>query len=147
MRGGVEPEIGRAAVQGDAGAHPVAGGQGLGRLRLVQVVAQHGCAVAQAALARKVGRGGLKAGGLVGNAQRAVGVAEVGHERDFVDLGQSVQACPGGARLGGRKAQAVHAAVDFEENTLWHVGFVRRQHIDLGFVMHHVPQVQARASL
>ena len=67
------------------------------------------------------------------------------HERDFVYLGQGVEARPGGAVVLGAKAQAVHAGVHFQKNALRHIGLVGREHVDLRLVVHRVPQVQARA--
>ena len=67
------------------------------------------------------------------------------HQRNFIDLRQGVQAGPGGAELRGAQAQAVHAAVHFQEYAVRLVRFVRRQHVDLRLAMHRVPQPQARA--
>jgi len=45
----------------------------------------------------------------------------------------------------GSKPQTVHAAVHFQEHMLGGIGFVRGQPVNLGFVVHRVPQVQPRA--
>jgi hypothetical protein len=132
-------KVGRAAVQHDAGAHPVGA-------RLAGV-AQHGGTVGDGALARQVARGALEGLELVGDAARAVGVAEVGHERDLVDLRQRVEPGPGGAEALGREAQAVHAGVHLEEHALRLERLVRGEHVDLLVAVHAVPQVQARAQL
>ncbi len=134
--------VGGAAVQGDARAHPV----GVHRWG-ARALAQRGGAVAQAALAGQVLRGGVEGRHLVGNAARAVGIAEVGHERDFIDLRQRVQPRPGAAKALGRKAQAVHAGVHFQEHAVRHLRFVRGQHVDLLVAVDGVPQGQARAQL
>ena len=84
---------------------------------------------------------------LVGNAALAIGVAEVGHERHLVHLGQGVQAAPGGAKAARGKAQAVHARIHFQKHPLGQLGFVAAEHVDLRVAMHRVPQVQARTQL
>ena len=99
------------------------------------------------ALARQVVRGGLEGGHLVGDAARAVGITEMGHQRDLVDLRQRVQPRPGLAEGRRREAQAVHAAVHLEEHPVRRVGLVARQPVDLLVAMHRMPQVQARAQL
>ena len=85
--------------------------------------------------------------GLVGDAALAIGVAEVGHERHLVDLGQGVQAAPRGAKAARGKTQAVHARIHFQKHPLGHLGFVAAEHVNLRVAMHRVPQVQARAQL
>ena len=104
-------------------------------------------AVAQAALARQIpGRSG-KDRHLRSNAKRSIGVAEMGHEGYFVDLGQRVEAAPCGAVAPGREAQSVHARVHLQKNPVRQLGFVCRQHIDLLATVHHMPQVKPRAKL
>jgi hypothetical protein len=70
------------------------------------------------ALARQVARGALEGLQLVRDAAGAVGVAEVRHQRDLVDLRQRVQPRPGGAEALGREAQAVHARVHLQEHAV-----------------------------
>jgi len=82
---------------------------------------------------------------LVADAARTIGVAEVRHQRDFINLWQRVQPRPGGPETLGGEAQPVHARVHFQENAVRHMGFVRRQHVDLLVAMHGVPQLQPRA--
>lgn len=78
---------------------------------------------------------------------RAVGVAEVGHERNLVDLRERVETGPGGAEALGREAQAVHARVHLQEHALRLQGLVGGEHVDLLVAMHGVPEVQPRAQL
>ena len=129
--------VGRAAVARDAQTHPIG----------AAMVAQGGRAVAQGALAAEVGGGGLEQRHLVGNALGAIGVAEVGHVRDFFHLRQGLQARPGRAVGLWGKAQAVHAAVELQEHAVALLGFVRSQPVDLFAAMHRVPELQARAQL
>ena len=84
---------------------------------------------------------------LVGDAPLAVGVAEVGHQRDLVHLRQRVQPGPGGAEALRREAQPVHAGVHLEEHAVRLVRLVHGEHVDLLVAVHRVPQVQARAQL
>jgi small-conductance mechanosensitive channel len=139
---GVLGKIRRAAVEQQAGAHPVAG-QAAARRHVPQ---QRGT-VAQRALAGQVARGLLERHHLVGDAARAVGVGEVRHQRDLVDLRQRVQPRPGAAECGRCEAQPVHAAVHLEEHAVRLVRLVAGQPIDLLLAVHRVPQVQARAQL
>ena len=134
-------EVRRAAIDHDARAHPV------GTHAHVLRVAQGGGAVAQAALAGQVLRGGVEGRHLVGDATGAVGVAEVGHERNLVHLRQRIEPGPRGAVALGREAQAVHARIHLEEHPVRHLGLVRGQHVDLLVAMHRMPQAQARAQL
>ena len=110
-------------------------------------MAQEGGAVAQRALARQIGRGGFKDRDLVGDTARAVGVGKVRHQRNLFHLRQRIEPGPGGAEGGGCEAQAVHAAVELEEDPLRQLGLVRGEPVDLFGAVHCVPQMQARAEL
>ena len=137
----VQRVIRRTAVDRYAGAHPVrAFGQRF-------AVAQQGRAVAQAAFTGQVVGDRLKGLKLRGNAGRPVGVAEVRHERNLVNLRQRAQPCPGGAKSVGLEAQPVHATVHLEEHALRQLRFVGGQHVDLFIAMNDMPQTQARAQL
>ena len=129
--------VGRGPIEHDAGADPVGTQAGLKATH----VAQDGCTVAQSALTRQVLRDALKDGELLRNACITIRIAEVSEQRDFFHLGQHVEPRPGGAKLRGGKPQAVHAAVEFEEDAVRHMGLVRGQHIDLRIAVHGVPQV------
>ena len=104
MHGAVLGVVGRCTVQHDARAHPVgvAGAQ-----------AQQGSAVAQAAFTGQVCRGVLKHLALLERAVKHVGIAKVGHQRNFGHLRQGIQARPSGAERRRTQAQAVHTAVHF----------------------------------
>ena len=83
----------------------------------------------------------------MGDAARAVGIREMRHQRDLVDLRQRVQPHPGAAEGVGREAQPVHAAVHLQEHPVRLVRLVLGEPVDLLLAVHHVPQVQARAQL
>ena len=134
-------KVGRAAVAQDAAAHPVGAHVGGGRM------AQDGRAVAQRALARQVAGGLDKGLDLMADAARAVGVGEVRHQRDLVDLGQRIQPRPGAAQVRCGEAQAVHAAVHLQEDAVRLVRLVRGQPVDLLVAVHDMPEVQPRAQL
>ena len=74
-----------------------------------------------------------------------VGIAEMGHEGDFIDLGQGVQPCVCRTKTLGCEAQTVHAAVHFQKDAVTHLGFVSCQPVDLFVTMHGMPDGQARA--
>jgi hypothetical protein len=82
-----------------------------------------------------------------GDALRAVGVREVRHQRNFIDLRQRVQARPGGAVALGGKPEPVHARVHLEEHAVRQLRLVGGQHVDLLVAMNGVPQAQARTQL
>ena len=141
-------KVGRAAVDQDAGAHPVRGQRrSTGRGRVRAHVAQHRRAVAQTALTRQVVRRGVEGRHLVGDAAGAVGIGEMRHQRDLVDLRQRVQPHPGTAKGSRREAQPVHAAVHLQKHPVRLVGLVHRQPVDLLLAVHRMPQVQPRAQL
>ena len=77
----------------------------------------------------------------------SVSSGKVRHPACFCHLRHGVQARPDGACPLGRKAQAVHARVDFQENGVRLQGFVGGKHGKLLVAMHGVPHVQARAQL
>mmetsp|Transcript_16038 Transcript_16038/g.30226 ORF Transcript_16038/g.30226 Transcript_16038/m.30226 type:complete len:250 (+) Transcript_16038:151-900(+) len=143
MRGVVLGEVRHAAVHHDAGAHPVMGGAGR--------VAQRGGAVRDAALAGQAVGGGLVGGELVGDAVLAeaqrVGVGEVRHQPDLVDLGQGLQPGIGRAEGGRPEAEPVHARVQLQEHPVRLVGLVHGQPVDLLLAMHRVPELEPRAQL
>jgi hypothetical protein len=76
-----------------------------------------------------------------------VTLANVGHERDFVYLGQGVEPRPCRAVALRREAQPVHARIHLEEDPVRDIGFVGGQHVHLFVAVHGVPQVQARTQL
>ena len=139
----------RTAVERDAAAHPV--GRQCARAQLAPGVAQRGGAVAQAAFARQIARGGGEGLELVRDAigaeARAVGIAEMRHQRDLVDLGQGVESGPGRAQGRRPEAEPVHARIHLEEHPVRLVRLVRGQPVDLLLAVHHMPEVQARAEL
>ena len=90
---------------------------------------------------------GVKPGKLRGNAFGAVRIAEMRHQRNFVNLGQCAEPGPGVAVTLGHKAQAVHTRVHFQKNAVRHLRFMGSQHVDLFVAMHHMPQPQAGAQL
>ena len=108
---------------------------------------QGGGAVAQGAFAGQVPGDLGEYSHLRCDAAWAVGVTEVGHQRDFIDLGQRVQASPGGAVALRRETQPVHAGIHLQKHPVRRMGFVGGQHVDLFVAVHRVPQVQARAQL
>ena len=134
-------KVGRAAIDRDAGPDPVGAHAGIG------AEAQAGRAVGQRALAGQVARDLVEHPHLLRDALGAVGIAEVRHQRDLVDLRQRIQPGPGGAEALRREAQPVHARIHLEEHAVRLVGLVHGQHVDLLVAVHRVPQVQARAQL
>ena len=105
---------------------------------------QHGGTVGDGAFAGQVFGRALEQLECFADTARAVGIAEMRHERDLVDLRQRVETGPGGAETFGRKPQPVHATVHLEEDALRHVGLVRGQHVDLRIAMHRMPEVETR---
>ena len=130
-------EVGRAAVEHDAGAYPVAA-----HIAFI-AVQQGGGAVADAALAGQVDGGGVKDLQLMVHAMVHIGVAEVGHEGDFIDLSQCVQAGICRTKTLGCKAQPVHAAVHLEEHAVADLGLVCGQPVNLLVAVHGMPQAQS----
>ena len=76
---------------------------------------------------------------------RAVGIAEMRHQRYLVHLRQRIQPGPGRAEAVRRKAQPVHARIHLQEHAVRLLRLVHGQHVDLLIAVHRVPQVQARA--
>ncbi len=109
--------------------------------------AQGGRAVGQRTLARQVLRGRLEARHLVGDAALAVGIGEVRHQRDLVDLRQARQAHPGRAEARAGEAQPVHARVELDKDMMRPGGLVGGEPVDLLVAVHHVPEVEPRAGL
>ena len=104
--------VGRAAIQGDARAHPVATHGAVVRL------AQQGGAVAHAALTGQVVGGGIKHLPLVGNAARTVGIGEMRHVANVFHLRQRRQPRPRAAVAQRGEAQAVHARIHLQKHAL-----------------------------
>ncbi len=63
----------------------------------------------------------------------AIGITEMRHQRNFIDLGQRIQARPSGSESLRGKTQAVHARVHFEKDPMWLMGFMHCQHVNLRF--------------
>ena len=136
--------VGRRAVEQDAGTDPVARTAGQRG-----AVAQRRRAVAQRALARELGRRGCEDGQrrIERCPLRRIGIGQVRHQHDVLDLRQRVEPQPRGAIRVGGETEAVHAAVELEENALRPVGLVRGQPIDLRRMVDRVPELQARAGV
>ncbi len=129
--------VGCAAVQGNTWSHPI------GCHLCIGMVTQHRRAVGQAAFTRQVVAGVLEDFQLGVYTHCIIRMGEMGHERNFIHLRQGVQTRPGRTKALGRKTQTVHARVHFQKHTLRHLGLVTTEHVDLRFVVHHMPQVQA----
>ena len=76
---------------------------------------------------------------LRGNAPRSVGVGEMLHQRNFIDLRQRVQAGPGSAKTIRRKTQPVHAGVHFQKHPVRQLRLVGCQPVDLLVAVNRVP--------
>jgi len=107
---------------------------------MVMRMAQHRRAVGDRALAGQVQRGACKGGHCIVDAAFAVGIAEMRHQRYFVDLGQRVEPRPSRAKPFGRKAEPVHARVHLQEHPVRHLRLVRGQHVDLRVAVNGVPK-------
>ena len=81
------------------------------------------------------------------NAFVGICIAEVRHDRNFIDLRQRIQTCPSRSKCLWGKPQSVHTRIYFEEYAMALVCFVNGQHVDLGFTMNDVPQIKSRAQL
>ncbi|MNK73970.1 hypothetical protein D3C87_934730 [compost metagenome] len=131
---------GRAAVQHDAGPHPVA----------VEMVQQHAGRIAQAARQRRAyaGRARFKTQHLLGQRQargrRFIGIGEMRHQGDRADVRHGAQTRIRTRHGARRKAQAVHARIHLQV----HVDGVRQtrrcQHGDLFLAMHAAVQAILR---
>ena len=131
--------IRRAAVDQDAGAHPVAAQR--------VALAQRRRTVGQRALAGQVGGGALEQGLLVRGATRSVGIREVRHVRHLLDLRQRVQSRPGRTVGVEPETESVHAGVQLQEHPMRLLRLVGGQPVDLLGAVHDVPQTEARAGL
>ena len=80
--------------------------------------------------------------GYAAMALAAIGVAEMRHKGYFIHLRQGVQARPGTAVTPRREAQPVHARVHFQKHAVADMRLAGRQHVDLLFAMHRVPQIE-----
>ena len=69
------------------------------------------------------------------------------HQRDLIDLRQGIEPGPGPPERGGREAQPVHAAVEFEKHPVRRLSLVPAEPVDLGLVVDHMPKVQPRTQL
>ena len=130
--------VGRAAVEHDAGAHPVGvAPHGAAARRCWPATASPGrsrVASSKTACCHAMPRGPSA------SAKCVISVMSV-------DLRQRIQARPCAAVGPGREPEPVHAAVHLQEHALRLLRLVRREPVDLLAAMHHMPEVQARAKL